>query len=241
MSKSKKNTVDPREIIETYGADTARLFMMSDSPPERDLEWTDAGIEGAWRYINRLWRLLLSLKEVKPAPKAPAAFSDVALKLRRTTHKTIKEITRDIEHFHFNKAVARIRELSNMMEDVARGVREEDTGFALHEACETLIRLVEPFLPHFASEIWQQLGHVEPLASRAWPKADPLLCTEDEVTIAIQVNGKLRATVQTTKDAGKEELEALALAQKNVQDFIAGKEIKKIIVVPGKIVNVVAA
>jgi len=240
MSKSKKNTVDPRAIIETYGADTARLFMLSDSPPERDLEWTEAGIDGAWRYINRLWRLLLGLKDL-PARSAPENFGEKALALRRATHKTIMEITRDIEHFHFNKAVARIRELSNRMEDVARLAPETDTAYALSEAADALIRLIEPFLPHFAEEIWQQLGHGETLASLPWPKADPALCVEDEVTIAVQVGGKLRATVQAPRDATREQLEALALAQKNVQDFIAGKQIKKIIVVPGKIVNVVAA
>ncbi len=239
MSKSKKNTVDPRAIIETYGADTARLFMMSDSPPERDLEWTDAGIDGAWRYINRLWRLLLTLKE-KSVPAAPAAYGDEALGLRRTTHKTIKEITRDLGHFHFNKAVARIRELSNLMEKLLLHAAD-DVVFAQLEAAGVLVRLLEPFLPHFAEEIWQQLGHKDTLASQPWPVAIAELCAQDEVTIAIQVNGKLRATVQVGTGAGKEELEALALAQKNVQDFIAGKQIKKIIVVPGKIVNVVAA
>jgi len=236
MSKSKKNTVDPRAIIETYGADTARLFMLSDSPPERDLEWTEAGVDGAWRYINRLWRLLLGLKGRPPAQVAEA--SDSALVLRRKTHQTIEGITYDIGHFHFNKAVARIRELSNMMESL---LATPGLDYALREACETLIRLIEPFLPHFAEEIWQQLGHRETVASLPWPKADPALCIEDEITIAVQVNGKLRATVNAPRDARQEDLEALALAQKNVQEFIAGKAIRKIIVVPGKIVNVVAA
>jgi leucyl-tRNA synthetase len=238
MSKSKKNVVGLGVITENYGADTARLFMLSDSPPERDLEWTDAGIEGASRYINRLWRLLLTLKE-KPVPATPSVFGDKALNLRRTTHKTIKEITRDIEHFHFNKAVARVRELSNAMEKLA-GNPAQDVLFALLEAAGALVRLIEPFLPHFAEEVWQQFGHKGTLADEPWPKADPALCIEEEITIAVQVNGKLRATMQAQANAGKEELEALALAQKNVQDFIAGKAIRKIIVVPGKIVNVVA-
>ena len=239
MSKSKRNTVDPRSIIESYGADTARLFMMSDSPPERDLEWTDSGIEGAWRYINRLWRLLLTLKE-KAVPAAPSSFSKEAEELRRTTHKTIKEITRDLGHFHFNKAVARLRELSNLMEKLATS-EAQDMVFALLEAANALVRMIEPFLPHFAEEIWQQFGHKELLADQPWPKADPALCVEEEVTIAVQVNGKLRATMQVAASTGKEELEKLAMAQKNVQDFIMGKEIRKIIVVPGKIVNVVAS
>ena len=241
MSKSKRNTVDPRAIIESYGADTARLFMLSDSPPDRDLEWTDAGIDGAWRYINRLWRLLTGLKDLPTVTNAPTQMGNKALELRRTSHKTVKEITRDIEHFHFNKAVARIRELSNLMEDVTRLPQSTDTAYALSEARDILIRLVEPFLPHFASECWEQTGHKTALTVAPWPKADPALCQDEEITIAVQVNGKLRATIQVARDTGKEALEALALQQKNVQDFISGKEIRKVIVVPGKIVNVVAS
>jgi len=171
---------------------------------------------------------------------APATFGEEATALRRATHKTIKEITRDIGLFHFNKAVARIRELTNLMEKHAAS-DAQDIVFAELEAAGALVRLIEPFMPHFACEVWQQFGHKEALASVPWPKADPALCADDEVTIVAQVNGKLRATFQAAADAGKEELEKLALAQKNVQDFIAGKEIRKIIVVPGKIVNVVAA
>jgi leucyl-tRNA synthetase len=239
MSKSKKNTVDPREIIETYGADTARLFMLSDSPPERDLEWTTAGVDGAWRYINRLWRLLLGFKSLFAGtlPK-PESFTGEALALRRATHKTIHEITRDIEQFHFNKAVARIRELSNGMEDAAR---KEGNEWALREAAEVLIRLAQPFIPHFAEETWQQLGHTETLASLPWPKADTALIVDEEITIAVQVNGKLRATLTCARETDAAALEALALAESNVQNFIRDKQVRKIIVVPGKIVNVVAA
>ncbi len=237
MSKSKKNTVDPQAIIEAYGADTARLFMLSDSPPDRDLEWTEAGIDGAWRYINRLWRLLL---EHGQTAASPASAGEPALALRRKTHKTIRELTRDIGNFHFNKAVARLRELSNAMEEAARE-QGEGLTFALCEAAEALIHLAHPFIPHFAEEVWQQLGHKDPLTLRPWPAADPALARDEEITIAVQVNGKLRATVTTAPDAGREELEALALSQQKVQDFLAGKQVKKIIVVPGKIVNVVAA
>jgi leucyl-tRNA synthetase len=245
MSKSKRNTVDPRAIIESYGADTARLFMLSDSPPERDLEWTESGVDGAWRYINKLWRLLLGLKEAvevyeKGANQAGGEHKN-ALDLRRRTHQTIAQITHDIEQFHFNKAVARIREMSNAMEDEAKAEKSTALDFALGEAAVTLIHLIQPLAPHFAEEIWQQLGHKDTLISRPWPKADPALCAQDEITIAVQVNGKLRATITVAPDASKEALEALALSQKNVQDFIQGKEVKKIIVVPGKIVNVVAA
>ncbi len=251
MSKSKKNTVDPRHIIETYGADTARLFMLSDSPPDRDLEWTDAGIDGAWRYINRLWKLVQTLAPVITGqPATPTATDEATLGLRRVTHKAINDVTRHIENFHFNKAVARIRELSNVIEEVARnearGTNEEFPRSSpltpvLKEALEALLRLAEPFIPHFAEEAWALLGHKQTLLSTPWPKADPALCQDDEITIAVQINGKLRTTFKAAHDATKEALESLALSQKNVQDTLAGKQIKKIIVVPGKIVNVVAA
>jgi leucyl-tRNA synthetase len=232
MSKSKKNTVDPREIIVSYGADTARLFMLSDSPPDRDLEWTEAGVDGSWRYVNKLWRLLLEEEEAKGAVDEAAA-----LKLRQETHKTIARVTQDIERFHFNKAIARIRELSNLFGSFAG----KPLGDARQETINAIIHLIAPFMPHLAEEIWQQLGNKDMLTTRPWPNADPALCVEDEITIAVQVNGKLRATITCAPDTGKEELESLALATKNVQDFIKDKQIKKIIVVPGKIVNVVAA
>jgi len=231
MSKSKKNVVDPRAIITSYGADTARLFMLSDSPPDRDLEWTEAGIDGAWRYVNRLWRLLLE-------PDASGVPDEATvLKLRQETHKTIARVTQDIERFHFNKAIARIRELSNLLGSLSG----KPLGGARTEAVNAIIHLIAPFMPHLAEELWQQLGNKDMIVTRPWSKADPALCVEEEITIAVQVNGKLRATVSCAPDATREEMESLALAQKNVQDFIHAKQIRKIIVVPGKIVNVVAA
>jgi len=238
MSKSKRNVVDPKAIMQSYGADTARLFMMSDSPPERDLEWTEAGIEGAWRYINKLWKLLLSLKPLFEKTLAePIEFSEEALALRRKTHLTVKDISQDIEHFRFNKAVARIRELSNAM-TLEAGTADND--FAMKEAAEKLIHLIHPFIPHFAEEIWQQLGADDRLYQRAWCSYEEKFCIAEEITIAVQVNGKLRATLQCPADVDNAELEKQALALKNVQEFTHGKIIKKVIVVAGKIVNVVA-
>jgi leucyl-tRNA synthetase len=238
MSKSKKNIVGLYAITEGYGADTARLFMMSDSPPDRDLEWTDAGIDGAWRYLNRLWKMFLGLGHVISAT-APVsqAHSDAGLALRKVTHKAVADVSRHIEQFHFNKAVARIRELSNAVDEAAK----DKSNPALREACDALLRMLEPFIPHFAEEVWHMLGHKQTLLATAWPKADPALCADDEVTIVVQINGKLRTTFQVAAGTDKAALESLALAQKNVQDSLQGKEIKKIIVVPGKIVNVVAA
>jgi leucyl-tRNA synthetase len=192
MSKSKLNVIDPGPTIDAYGADAARLFMLSDSPPERDLEWTEAGIGGAWRYLNRLWRLFEAGTPAGVDLAEPAEFSSEATELRRATHRTIHAVTDEIEKFHFNKAVALIREFSNRLETFDR----EDPAAAvlLREALEALVKLMAPMVPHLAEELWQRLGHDTLLARAPWPAADPAWLTEDEVTIAVQVMGKLRAT-----------------------------------------------
>jgi leucyl-tRNA synthetase len=233
MSKSKKNTVDPRHIIDAYGADTARLFMLSDSPPDRGLEWTEAGVEGAWRYLGRLYRLVVENKEVLAG--APAASGDHPL--RKLTHKTIDAVTKDIEQFHFNKVVARIRELTNAIEK--EDATTKPAVFA--EAVTAVIHLIAPLLPHLAEELWSELGHKDLVATRAWPKADPALLEDESVTVAVQVNGKLRATLQLAKDLPQDEAKAVALAHPQVLPHIDGKELKKVIVVPNRIVNIVAA
>ncbi len=233
MSKSKKNTVDPRGIIDAYGADTARLFMLSDSPPERDLEWTEAGVDGAWRYLGRLYRLVVEHADAIKA--APAAQGDSAL--RKQTHKTIDAVTKDIEAFHFNKAVARIRELTNAMEKT--DVASEPAVFA--EAAQAVIHLIAPLLPHLAEELWSALGHTDLVATRSWPKADPALLEDDTVTVAVQVNGKLRATLQLARNMPEEEAKATALAHASVMAAMDGKTLKKAIVVPNRIVNLVVA
>ncbi len=231
MSKSKKNTVDPRGIIDAYGADTARLFMLSDSPPDRDLEWTESGVDGAWRYLGRLYRLIV---ENKDAITGAAAASDTDA-LRKQTHKTIDAVTRDIEQFHFNKAVARIRELTNAME------KADTASPAFAEAAVAAIHLIAPMLPHLAEELWAELGHQDLIATRAWPKADPALLEDETVTVAVQVNGKLRATLQLAKNLPEEEAKAIALAHPSVLPHIDGKTLKKAIVVPNRIINLVAA
>ena len=241
MSKSKKNTVDPRYIIETYGADAARLFMLSDSPPERDLEWTDAGIEGAWRYINKLWRLVLAHQDKLLSVKDFALTSldnTQLLALRKATHKTIAAVTDDIERFHFNKAIARIRELSNMLADIMPDSTESLVVYK--EAVVAIIHLLNPFMPHLAEELWQQLGASETLTTRPWPVADQAFLVDDEVTIAIQINGKTRTTIQLPKDMDKKLTEEKVLELQTVKDALKDKKVNKIIVVPGRIVNVVA-
>ena len=244
MSKSKKNVVDPEDILETYGADAARLFILSDSPPERDLEWTTSGIEGAWRFINKLYRNIEeAFEDLLAAPnKMPADFSDPAIELRRQTHQTIAGVAADIEAFHMNKAVARIRELSNALADFKPA--DNADKWALREGYEALIILFNPMMPHLAEELWQKLSRKQKsgqiLADTLWPEHDELLLAADTVTIGVQVNGKVRATITLAADTNKEEAEKIALAEPGVQKALEGQTIRKVIVVPGRIVNVVA-
>jgi len=246
MSKSKKNVVDPEDIMEAYGADAARLFILSDSPPERDLEWTEGGIEGAWRYVNKLHRLVDDVHGSLPSPgeKAPGDLSEAALALRREAHKAVKGVAQDIENFHMNKAVARVRELSNEIERYSRGLNASEgmdggAGWAQREAVEILIKLMNPICPHLAEELWSMLGHETLLADTPWPEYDESLLAEESVTIGVQVNGKVRATITLPVDADVKTFETEALAQDNVKKAIGDKQVRKVIVVPGKIVNVV--
>jgi len=240
MSKSRKNVVDPTSIIEGYGADTARWFMLSDSPPDRDLEWTEAGVQGAWRFLQRLWRMLQAAEPAfAPAGTAmPGSLSGEAAELRRATHKTIDAVTGDIETFHFNRAVARLYEFANTLE-AAKPAAGGGFGWVLREAYETLTRLLAPMMPHLAEEMWQRLGHAELLVETAWPAADPALVRDESVTVAVQINGKLRATIELARDCAKEAAEAAALADERVVRALEGKPPRKVIVVPNRVVNVV--
>jgi leucyl-tRNA synthetase len=239
MSKSKKNVVDPAGIIGTYGADTARLFMLSDSPPERDLDWTEAGIDGAFRYVNRLWRMVVVPQVELPPPRSPqpATMAESVVKARRQIHRTIVVVGEDLERFHFNKAVARLRELSNTLAEIPAAA--EGAGWVLREGLETLVTLIGPMLPHLGEELWLELGHTDLLVDAPWPEADPALLVEDSVTIAVQVNGKLRATIELPKDIDAATAENLALAAPAVAALLEGKTPRKVIVVPNRIVNVV--
>ncbi len=240
MSKSKRNVVDPEAIIARYGADTARWFMLSDSPPDRDVEWTVSGVEGAYRFLRRIWRLTESAADtLPPAGAAPGALSDAAMELRRATHKAISEVTGDIESFSFNRAVARLYELANAISRAPSPEGDAGAGFALREALEAFARLAAPFVPHLSEEIWARLGCEGLLAETAWPEADATLLVRDRVVLPVQVNGKRRGEIEVSVDAPKDEIEALALADGAVLRALAGAVPKRIVVVPGRIVNVV--
>jgi len=239
MSKSKKNVVPPAAIIDEYGADTARLFVLSDSPPERDLEWTAAGVDGAWRYVNRVFRLTTEPPVPLPPPGAaiPNAMSPAALAARRATHRAIASVTENIDGFRFNVAVAQIRTLSNALE--ALDGKGDGEAWALREGLEALAKLLGPMVPHLAEEMWAALGHAQLLCFEAWPKADPGLLVEDTVKVAIQVNGKLRATLDLPRDGGEGHAKEAALAHANVQAAVAGKPLRKVVFVPNRILNLV--
>lgn len=239
MSKSKKNVIDPQEIMDSYGADSARLFILSDSPPDRDLEWSEAGLEGAWRFINKLHRTVHEFIDqgIGLGADAPEGLSDDSKTLRGLTHKTAGEIANDIKNFHMNKAVARCRELYNAITGFK--ATSDNDRWAVKEALEYLIRVMNPMIPHVTEQLWKDLGHSEPLYQLDWPKTDENLIVEDKINIAIQVNGKLRATIKMAKDIAKDDAEQQALDEPAVQRAIEGKTVRKVIVVPGRVVNVV--
>ncbi|KRW95540.1 leucine--tRNA ligase [Paracoccus sp. MKU1] len=222
MSKSKKNVVDPVNIVEGFGADTARWFMLSDSPPERDVEWTAAGAEAANRFLARVWRLADEIPEGGADPE-----------LARAAHRAIDEVTKSIEGFAFNKAVAKIYELANSIGKSKAG------GESRREALRIMAQLMAPMVPHLAEEVWAKAGGQGMVVDAAWPKADPALLVSDSVVLPIQINGKRRAEIEVPKDMPKDQIEAIVLADETVQRFMEGQPPKKLIVVPGRIVNVV--
>ena len=235
MSKSKKNVVAPEAIIDIFGADTIRWFMLSDTPPERDIEWTQVGAEGCWRFVQRVHRLVTEAEGLPP-PGVPVVATDAAaLELRRACHRAIDAVTDDLEHLRFNRAVARIYELVNALSAAANV-----DGAARREALETLVILSAPMMPHLAESSWEALGHTTLVVATPWPKADPALVRQDTITIGVQVNGKLRGEIQIVREADEESVRGSALALESVQRALDGKPPRRVIVVPGRIVNVVA-
>jgi leucyl-tRNA synthetase len=236
MSKSRKNVVAPEPIIDIFGADTIRWFMLSDTPPERDIEWTETGAEGCWRFVQRVYRLVTETDGL-PAIGAdiPAALAEPALQLRRAAHRAIAWVTEDLEALRFNRAVARIYELANAIGAAPLHV----PGAVKREALETLVCLSGPMMPHLAESCWEALGHVSMLIDEAWPKADPGLVRADTVTIAVQVDGKRRGEIAIDRGANEEVVKAAALALVGVERALAGKSPRRIIHVPERIVNIV--
>lgn len=241
MSKSKNNTVDPTDIMETYGIDAARLFVLSDSPPDKDFEWSTAGIDGAWRFVNKLYRMVYDVLPQlagKDAPQ-PGSFSDEALALRKLTHRTIVAFTESVERFQFNTAIARLREFTNELNGLK--IETQDMQWAAREAMIVLVQLFNPLMPHLAEELWRDLGYTDFIIDATWPQADAELVRKDSVTIGVQVNGKVRATITLPAGSDVKTTEQVAVNDPKIAAILAQTPAKKIIVVPDRIVNIVVA
>jgi leucyl-tRNA synthetase len=243
MSKSKRNVVDPEYLVEKYGADTARIFCLFAAPPEKDLDWSDQGVEGSFRFLNRVWRLCFEqvpkFMNISSLPSGARVDGEAKL-LRQKVHKTIKKVTEDIERFHFNTAISAIMELVNEIYCSEVKDREDEVSKRLmREAIETTVILLSPFVPHFAEELWRALGNQESIIKRPWPEYDPEAVQEDEVLIVVQVNGKLRDRMMVPASYGEEEIKSWALRSERIQRLVEGKSIKRVILVPRKLVNIV--
>ena len=243
MSKSKGNVVDPEYMIKKYGADTARLFCLFASPPEKDLDWNDKGVEGCSRFLQRVWRLIAErindMRDVEAIFEPLTSDSD-AVQLTYLMHKTIKKVTEDIDRFHLNTAIARIMELVNGLYKFLEKDREgEDTKKLTRGAFETLVSLLFPFVPHIAEELWEMLGKDSRMIGKEWPRYNPQYVEEDTVLVVVQVNGKLRDRCEVDRDIDQEQLREIVLTLDNVKRHIEGKTVMKTIVVPNKLVNVV--
>jgi leucyl-tRNA synthetase len=234
MSKSKGNTVDPQNLIKKYGADTLRLFIMFASPPEQSLEWSDSGVEGAFRFLKRLWKQVVTIKHEIPAPDK---MNNAERNLRRQVHETIKKVSDDIgRRYTFNTAIASMMELLNALN------KAKDTPqnrIVIQEGLEAVVLMLSPIVPHITQALWEKLGHSELIIDAAWPQVDESALTRDDIEMVVQVNGKLRGHITVATDADKQSIETTALNEPKVQRFITGKTIKKVIVVPKKLVNVV--
>jgi leucyl-tRNA synthetase len=241
MSKSKKNIVDPEDLIAQYGADTARLFTLFAAPPEKDLEWNAQGVEGAFRFLTRLWRFVVQNREqLAAAGSAPPELSGELKDLNRLVHRTIKKVTEDIEtRFHFNTAIAAIMELLNAVMATAQKDSLGGRPAVVKEALVAIVTLLYPFVPHVASELWAALGQTKALDQVGWPGYSTEALEQEKLLIVVQVNGKVRGKITVPADASGDAIEAMALADPKVKNFLAGKRIQKVIQVPRRLVNIV--
>jgi leucyl-tRNA synthetase len=245
MSKSKKNVVDPDEIIESFGADTARWFMLSDSPPERDVIWTQEGAQNVSKFLQRLWRLVGELAELgaPPGTPKPTVFSPPAMELRKAVHGALIKVAEDLDRLRFNRAIAQVHDLANKVSAAVGAVETpeiaDDLRFAFREAGDIMVQLFAPMMPHLAEECWARLGHKVLVAETPWPIAEPALVVEDVISLPVQVNGKKRGDLVIDRDADHAAIEAAVVALESVQKALEGRPVKKIIIVPQRIVNVV--
>jgi leucyl-tRNA synthetase len=242
MSKSKGNTVSPDDIIDKYGADTVRLFMLFASPPDKDLEWSDKGVEGCFRFLNRIWRLVDKYSDVYVKDADPVSELTPALKdLRGELHRTVKAVSVDIgERMQYNTAIARMMELVNAIYKVSEDELASDAGkTVLSEIFSKLIPMLAPFVPHIAEEMWEMLGYSEMIVTHKWPEYNEELCAKNEIEIVFQINGKIRSKADVAADISKDGMEKIALADERIKEFIKDKKIVKVIIVPGKLVNIV--
>jgi leucyl-tRNA synthetase len=244
MSKSKRNTIDPDDIIGSYGADTARWFMLSDSPPERDVIWTEEGVQGAARFIQRLWRLVCEVADLKPSENShDAAAEDAVITIRKAAHRSIIRVEEDLERLRFNRCVAHAYELANALQAELAVKKDKKVSpqwiAAMREASEFLIAIIAPMMPHLAEECWGELGHHSLIAEASWPKADRSLIVENDIVLPIQINGKKRAEITVARQADNATIEKAVLSLDSVKAALDGKAPKKIVIVPQRIVNVV--
>ena len=237
MSKSKKNVIDPTNIIATLGADTARWFMLSDSPPERDVYWNEEGVDAAHRFIQKLWRIVTKISELKfDKNKEINLRNQQEVDLNIQLNKTIKNITNDLENLRFNRAIARIYELTNTL---STGIKNNLDPKLLHKTVSDLIKMTNVFIPHFSEEGWHKLGYKTLLAQTTWPIADETVLVENKITLPIQVNGKRRAEISITKNEDEDTIRQKALTEVHIEKILKGKEIKKVIIITNKIINIV--
>jgi leucyl-tRNA synthetase len=244
MSKSKRNVVEPSALVERYGADTARLFSLFAAPPEKDLDWSEQGVEGAFRFLGRVYRLIAQrAPSIRASGNDLSAPGDAARRIRRVTHRTLKKVTGDIEdRHHFNTAISAIMEMVNSLYLVEESAWElPETAPALREAVEILLLMLSPFAPHVAEELWEKIGKPGMVCRQSWPRANEEMARAEEILVVVQINGKLRSRITADADATEEQIRSMALADPRVREYLEGKTLKKLVVVPRKLVSIVVA
>jgi leucyl-tRNA synthetase len=239
MSKSKRNVIAPQRIQDEFGADTARMFVVSDSPPDRDLEWSEAGVQGVWKYLSRVWRLIHDMLPLlgDGTHIMPESVEGIDLEVRKMVHQTVHQVSKDLNNFHLNQYIARLRTLTNFLTEIKNP--QELNPAVLREALSFFVQMLNPVVPHLTEELWEILGHTSRLAHAPWPKASPVFLVEDVITLAVQVNGKLRGSLEVAPDLAQGEIEKLALELENVGRAMEGKPVRKIIIIPKRVVNIV--